>query len=996
MANIVLPDEGWGQAFLMLIFAMAVLGVIALVAAQKPVLFRMGLRNVSRRPAQTSLVIGGLMIGTAILSGAFVTGDTMQFAIVKSSYSGADLIDEMVEVPGYLTYNYSVYENISADPGVKGVTDGISPMIFLYGVTIFDNNTGQLEPGVYVHCIDPAIDKQFGTFTTTGGSDIDGSDLSGNEIIMNDRLASALGAKTGDTLETYYQALMPATRGPPGPGGGATDIQMSLLKVKHIVRNEGKADYNNGEDIFMSLASGQAMFNATGRINVIKISNKGGVVEGAKGTNDAKAALEAALGKLGPGAGAIPAQFSVSTVKKAVVDIAESSSASLEDFLLLASSFTIIAGILLIINIFVMLAEERKKELGISRAVGMRRAHLVREFVFEGVSYSIIASIIGTFVGILIAYAMARGIFTAFGYGTQEVPFYWKNSSLAKAFSMGLLITLGTVGLASYRVSKLNIVRAIRSIEEPVKRQGTRRDLALGIVMLVLGVLFMLGGFVPGGSGILRLLGPNLFLFGIAFTIRRWTGPEVAYTFGGLAVLFYSMYFLFYGTLSESEGITGLVITGLLMVFGAVLALVSNSKVMVRGLGRLLGVTPRGKAVVVPAIAHPLNRGFRTGMTISMFSLILFIVVLFSIFFSVFTPNLSDEGGGYDLVGMSSVPVGDIHNLSVGGGGGLPVKYDTLNGKVEFVDGVAQYGFWGNFRVNNTEVLTYGPPFHYLMGVDGNFTSHMKYKLKDRDKNYATDANAWVAVVSDPNLALVDTTTASTQPPIRVGDVVDLPYTAGGNRTKGYKIVGIVDESLFAGLFVQKGTLMKEFVAVRGDNLFFIKVKAGEDQKQVAMGLESDFKVLGLNVLVMKEFLKTLNQGIQSVYQLFEMYMSLGLIVGIAALGVISVRAVIERKQEIGIMRALGYRRSMVLATFVIEMMFVTTMGIVIGVLIGWVAGYGIWKVSMEAMGVAFTVPWNRIGLTIAMTFAAGLLCTILPAYKASRTNPAEAIRWIE
>jgi len=245
-------------------------------------------------------------------------------------------------------------------------------------------------------------------------------------------------------------------------------------------------------------------------------------------------------------------------------------------------------------------------------------------------------------------------------------------------------------------------------------------------------------------------------------------------------------------------------------------------------------------------------------------------------------------------------------------------------------------------------------------------------------------------------LALVDTTSASTQPPIKVGDVVDLPYTSGGNRTKGYKIVGIVDESLFAGLFVQKVALMKEFVAVRGDNLFFIKVKAGEDQKLVAMGLESDFKVLGMNVLVMKDFLKTLNQGIQSVYQLFEMYMSLGLIVGIAALGVISVRAVIERKQEIGIMRALGYRRSMVLGTFVIEMMFVTTMGIVIGVAIGWVAGYGIWKVSMESMGVPFTVPWARIGMTIAMTFAAGLLCTILPAYKASRTNPAEAVRWIE
>jgi len=996
MADIVLPDEGWAQAFQLLIFALMVLGIIGIVAAQKPILLRMGIRNATRRPAQTSLVIGGLMIGTAILSGAFVTGDTMQFAIVKSSYSGADLIDEMVEIPGNPAYNYSVYENISKDPEVNRLTDGISPMILLSGVTIFDNTSSQLEPSTYIHCIDPAIDKRFGNFKTKGGSDIDGSDLLGNEVIMNQRLASALGAKTGDVLEAYYQPLMSAIGGPPGPGGGGSDLQLSILTVKHIVKDQGKADYNSGKNMFMSLSSAQTVLNATGKINAIKISNKGGVVDGVKGTHGTKIAIEAVIAKLGPEAGAFPAQFSVSTVKKAVVDIAESSSASLEDFLLMASTFTIVAGVLLIINIFVMLAEERKKELGISRAVGMRRAHLVRGFVFEGVFYSIIASIIGTFMGILVAFVMASGIFTAFGAGIEDVPFYWKNSSLAKAFSLGLLITLGTVGLASYRVSTLNIVRAIRSIADPVKPKGTRRDLAMGIAMLVFGILFIMGGFTPGGSGILRLLGPNLFLFGIAFTIRRWTGPSVAYTFGGLAVLFYSMYFLFYGKLSDSEGIVGLVINGLLMVFSAVLAIVSNSKYVVRGLGRVIGVTPRAKAVVVPAIAHPLNRGFRTGMTISMFSLILFIVVLFSIFFTVFTPNVGDEGGGYDLMGMSSVPVGNIYNVSFGSGSGLPVKYDTLNSKLEYVDGIAQYGFWGNFIVNKTEVLTYGPPFHYLMGIDGNFTTHMKYKLSSRDKSYSNDAAAWAAVISGPDLAIIDTASASTQPAIKIGDVVDLPYTAGGNRTKGYKVVGIVDELLFAGLFVQKTTLMNDFVAVRGDNLFFMKVKAGEDQKQVAMGLESDFKVLGMNVVVMKEFLKMINSGIKSVYQMFEMYMSLGLVVGIAALGVISFRAVIERKQEIGIMRALGYRRSMVLGTFIIEMMFVTTMGIVIGVLIGWVAGYGIWKVSMESMGVPFTVPWDRIGLTIGITLLAGLLCTIIPAYKASRTNPAEAVRWIE
>jgi putative ABC transport system permease protein len=43
--------------------------------------------------------------------------------------------------------------------------------------------------------------------------------------------------------------------------------------------------------------------------------------------------------------------------------------------------------------------------------------------------------------------------------------------------------------------------------------------------------------------------------------------------------------------------------------------------------------------------------------------------------------------------------------------------------------------------------------------------------------------------------------------------------------------------------------------------------------------------------------------------------MALGLIVGVAALGVISARSVVERRQQIGVLRAVGFRRGMVQAT---------------------------------------------------------------------------------
>ena len=51
--------------------------------------------------------------------------------------------------------------------------------------------------------------------------------------------------------------------------------------------------------------------------------------------------------------------------------------------------------------------------------------------------------------------------------------------------------------------------------------------------------------------------------------------------------------------------------------------------------------------------------------------------------------------------------------------------------------------------------------------------------------------------------------------------------------------------------------------------------------------------------------------------------MGLGLVVGVAALGVISARAVVERRQQIGVLRAIGFRRRMVQAAFLLESSFI-------------------------------------------------------------------------
>src|SRR5204863_7924005 len=77
-------------------------------------------------------------------------------------------------------------------------------------------------------------------------------------------------------------------------------------------------------------------------------------------------------------------------------------------------SFSIAAGILLIFLIFVMLAAERRTEMGVARAIGTRRGHLVETFLFEGTIYDLVAAALGALLGIGVSLAMVAGIGHAF------------------------------------------------------------------------------------------------------------------------------------------------------------------------------------------------------------------------------------------------------------------------------------------------------------------------------------------------------------------------------------------------------------------------------------------------------------------------------------------------------------------------------------------------------------------------------------------------------
>ena len=131
------------------------------------------------------------------------------------------------------------------------------------------------------------------------------------------------------------------------------------------------------------------------------------------------------------------------------------------------------------------------------------------------------------------------------------------------------------------------------------------------------------------------------------------------------------------------------------------------------------------------------------------------------------------------------------------------------------------------------------------------------------------------------------------------------------------------------------------------------------------------------------------------INRLLQGFMSLGLIVGIAALGVIAARSVVERRQQIGVLRAIGFQRRMVLAAFLLESSFVALLGIGLGVgLAVALAPQVVHEMASQLEGLEMTIPWTQIVITAVVAYVAALVTTYLPARQASRVYPAQALRY--
>ena len=957
----------------------ALLLLVALLALKNKTMFKVGVRNLTRRPKSAAIVFAALLISTAIISGSLVASDSLNYAVVRATYDALGNVDEIVTMNGQ-PFNVSVYEKLAADPYVANNTKGLSASLYGQVPSVDDVTSGITSTQVTLVGLNFSADAQFGEFSLLNNTRTNASDLSGGEALINNKLAQDLNAHEGDKLTIYY-------------GGNESSFKAYAFTVKYIAKDEGKALYGLNKNIFVTLEAAQVVFQNEGQINEIRISNLGTAESGVAKSNDVSEFVAHALSDS-------PERFDVKAVKQDTLATSQQEGALFSNLLLVLAVLSVAASSTLIVNIFVTLGEERKSELGLARAIGLKRRHLVLLFFFEGTIAALLAAAIGSVLGVGIGACILSVLNMAFNgetlVGTSLV-LHYDFLDLVAAFFVGVLIAMLTITLSASKISRLSIAGAIHNTEQSTnKSQRPIGTILVGIAMLACS----LAAYATSKDIIVvRVVAPILAIAGLALIVQQAATRRLAQTISGALLITYAAYNAVANPANFGDVTSTLVFAalGALLLIGTLLVVLVNASIWLHGVAKLLGRFAGVQSSLRLAIAYSLQKRSQFRMTVIIVSVVIFLVVLTSVTAAVYQPDIEKQTGGYDIRVTTTTPLANLTMLQVqslmpGLSGTAPVA--LLNeSEISYYDGLFTTNVTGmtiNDQQPNYQVSGKGA----IYGVDANFSKHSQYSFQDTLTGFNSSQDVWNAL-NNPRYVVVDSNyfygANATQ--VKAGDVVSVATTNGTAR----KIVaGVLDEIYLHGIFMSKQEMLQYFPAIAGDTLFLIKSENGMKPIDLSYDLKKGYKIAGINAFLIRDELLQMMRQTQFLFQLTATGLGLGLIIGMASVGVITSRSAIERRQEIGIMRAIGFTRGRVEKSLILEVILAITLAVLVGLSTGLAVSGAIYLSLNQSVKAPFTIPIAQLALVFAAVYLAAIICTITPVRKASKMSPAEAIRYVE
>lgn len=459
-------------------------------------MLKTAIRGLQAHKLRFALTALSIVMGVAFVAGSFVFTDTISArfdSLFSDLYAGIDAsvtVDD--EVSTEVSFEASVLDEIRALPSVskaEGSAGGFAQIIGNDGEPI--GGIGATPLGVsWVD--DPALNVlrvEDGRGRAPEGA---------GEVVIDVATAEANGFEVGSTVEVLTL-------------DGVEEF--TLVGIASFGEEDNLAGANLAA---FELTEAQRIFDLEDRYTSIDVIAADGV-EQQEVVEEIQATLPAGLRAV---SGDQQIQEQLDGVKEGL--------GFLNVALLTFAGISVFVGAFVIQNTFRITIAQRVRELGLLRALGATSRQITRLVLVEAAVLSLVGSVVGVLAGIGIAETIKAGL-NGFGLGVPDGPLTLEPRTVAVAFAVGFIVTLGSAWLPSRKAASIPPIAALSSADQRPKPKSLRTRALVGSALTIVGIASILFGlFMENGSSLYLVAGGAVAVFfGVSTLAPLLVGPMV-------------------------------------------------------------------------------------------------------------------------------------------------------------------------------------------------------------------------------------------------------------------------------------------------------------------------------------------------------------------------------------------------------------------------------------------------------------------------------------
>ncbi|HXN00783.1 MAG TPA: FtsX-like permease family protein [Candidatus Dormibacteraeota bacterium] len=935
---------------------------LAVIALRRPLFARIAIREATRRPWQSALVVAGLMIGSGAILVSEVYQNSQDDSLTAAAFQSWGRVDLTVGAPDNSYFDPTIAQTLANDPLLRQSAVGVQAGVELVG-SAADLDRRSSNGFVRVIGFDPLTQAPFGKFRLLDGAQTTGENLQAGQVFIGESLAASIGAKAGDHLRVSI-------------GQSSGDAKAGVVTVAGVLAPVGPGSYGLRPGVFVPLQTVAGLIG-TSQVNIIRLAAPG----------DGQSELDAGHRLVPIVAGALTRLPAASQLQVREAKADDINAARLQQdpgnfnggFTGVLSGIVLLAGLVLVVNLMATLVEERRPRLAVLRALGLSRLGLIAALTIEGALYSLVAAVLGIVPGLLVSWALLVGTVRGSGGGGAgagiglgrdvQVQLSVRPSAVALAIAAGAAVTLAAVVLAAVLRSDMTIAAAIRDLPEPVSLKGgsvASRVLQLGLVVGSLIALF------PGGP--LRLVGGTGLITFAALAMRGRIPDRARLTGAGLALAAWALtsMTISFSTTGSSSGGVELFLALPVTALGLSLAAVNNLRLLENAASAVGDASGRLRATLRLALAYLARRPLRASLTVGTLAMLLSVIVIYNVLIVGFGNQARQSHAQlpYDITvfmpAQRAMVLPPAVQAELATSVSIPTR--TYLGAVQVSSPPGTPAIWHQEHLSLYELtpeLVRNPP----TGTD----------TTNRLPRFPDDAAAWRTVENDPGWVFWT----------RFNSEVQLTLVGSEGPVTRYVAADVGDPILDGIIGSPQG--LAPFGNLPLGTTVLVKTRPGVNPQVVAAQIRQALLADGAEVTAITDLFKQTDVSFQLFASVPVLFMRMGMVIGILSLAILALRAVVQRRRSIGVLRALGYRRGEMVAAIMAEATLTLTCGALVGTVTGIAAAYLYVNGTSTATSFGFDIV--SLAGTLALMYVAVLLATFGPALAAARTSPGQALR---